>query len=652
MEELLAFTIVGIVTGSIYAVAAGGLVLTYTTSGVFNIAHGAVGMIMAFVYWQLRFDWGWPTPVALVAVLAVIAPLFGVLIERTLARNLARASLVSNLVVTIGLLLVLMGLAFNLWPPAGRRVDGFFSPGGLDLGVVFVTWHEVISVAAALAVAIGLRVLLFRTRTGITMRATVDHRPLATLTGARPARSSMLSWALGSSLAALAGILLAPVLQLNVQALTLLVVSAYAAAMVGRLQSLPLTFAGALGLGLVESYAVGYLPSTGAFANIRLAIPTLLLFAVLLVLPETRLRAGSAVAARMPPMTDLRRSLLAAVGFVVAAAAFASLADDQILGDLSRGFALGLIALSLVPLTGWAGQVSLCQMTFAGVGALVATKVAADGSPLGLVVAALAAGIVGSLIALPALRLRGLYLALATLAFATFMDNVVFVRADAFGSFGAVSVDRLRFGGTSFGSDSAYFVVLAVAFALAAVGLLAVRRSSFGRKLSALRDSPAACATMGMNLTAIKLAVFGLSSAVAGVGGALFAGLQKSASADDYTMFAGLPVVLLAVLGGITAVSGALLGGLVLAGFPVLAENVSWLDSLAILGPGLIGISLARQPDGLVLRLSDLWHGRRRAGQNPVDEALPDDIVDLGLVVPFTPAHVDAINRELAVDGL
>lgn len=652
MEELLAFTIVGVVTGSIYAVAAGGLVLTYTTSGVFNIAHGAVGMLMAFVYWQLRFDWGWPTPVALFAVLVVLAPLFGVVVERTLARNLARASLVSNLVVTIGLLLVLMGLAFNLWPPAGRRVDGFFSPGGLDLGVVFVTWHEVIAVGAAVAVAIGLRLLLFNTRTGITMRATVDHRPLATLTGARPARSSMLSWALGSSLAALAGILLAPVLQLNVQALTLLVVSAYAAAMVGRLQSFPLTFAGALGLGLIESYAVGYLPSTGAFANIRLAIPTLLLFAVLLVLPETKLRSGSAVAARMPPMTGLARSVVAAIGFVVVAAAFASLAGDQTLGDLSRGLALGLIALSLVPLTGWAGQVSLCQMTFAGVGALVATKVAADGSPLGLVAAALAAGVVGAIIALPALRLRGLYLALATLAFATFMDNVVFVRADAFGSFGAVAVDRLSLGGTSFAGESAYFVVLAVAFALVAVGLLAIRRSSFGRKLSALRDSPAACATMGMNLTAIKMAVFGLSSAVAGVGGALFAGLQQSASAGDYTMFAGLPIVLLAVLGGITAVSGALVGGLVLAGFPVLAENVSWLDSLAILGPGLIGISLARQPDGLVLRASDLWNGRRRAGHGAVDEVLPDDVVDLGLTVPFTAAHVDAINRELAVDGL
>lgn len=651
MDELIAFTIVGVVTGAIYAVAASGLVVTYTTSGVFNIAHGAIGMLMAFVYWQLHFDWGWPTPIALVAVLVVIAPLFGVLVERTLARDLGRASLVSSLVVTIGLMLVLMGLAFNLWPPEGRRVDGFFAPDGVDLGPVFVSWHEIIAIGTAGAVALGLRLLLFGTRTGVTMRAFVDHRPLATLTGARPARATMLSWALGSSLAALAGILLAPVLQLNVEALTLLVVNAYAAAMVGRLQSLPLTFLGAVALGLIESYAVGYLPTTGAFANVRLAIPTVMLFVVLLAIPEVRLRAGSAIAARMPPMPSLGRSLVGGVALVAVAGAFAAFAADDTLGKVAQGLALGLIALSLVPLTGWAGQVSLCQLTFAGVGALAGMKVAADGSPVGLLVAALAAAVVGALVALPALRLRGLYLALATLAFAAFMDNVVFVREDAFGNFGSVDVERLSLGGLSFDSEAAYFVLLAAVFAVTAVGLLTLRRSAFGRRLSALRDSPTACTTMGMSTTVVKLQVFALSSAIAGVGGTLFAGLQQSASAADYTMFSGLPVVLLAVLGGITAVTGALVGGLVLAGFPVLAENISGLEGLALLGPGLIGVTLARRPDGLVLAVSDMWSGRRRSVHAEVDEALPEHVEDLGLAVPFTAQHVEAMNRELAIDG-
>jgi branched-chain amino acid transport system permease protein len=651
VTDFLAFTIVGVVTGAIYAVAASGLVVTYTTSGVFNIAHGAVGMLMAFVYWQVRYDWAWPAPISLVFVILVVAPLFGVLVDRTLARNLEKASLVSRLVVSIGLLLILMGLAINLWPPEGRRIDGFFGPGGFDLGPIIVTWHELTTVIIAGAVALGLRLIMFQTRAGVTMRAVVDHRGLATLVGARPARSSMLSWALGSSLAAVAGILLAPVLQLNVQALTLLVVNAYAAAMVGRLRSVPLTFVGALVLGLAESYAVGYLPSDGIFANVRLAIPTLMLFIVLLLIPEVRLRGGSTVAARMPRLVSVRGTLVAGAALIGGAWAFAAVASDATLTDVAPGLALGLIALSMVPLTGWAGQVSLCQMTFAGMGAFAMTKVATDGSPVGLLAAVAIAVPVGALVALPALRLQGLYLALATLAFAVFMDSVFFIRSDVFSDLGSVRVERLEVLGVSFESDRAYFVLLATAFALCAVGLLALRRGRFGRRLSALRDSQVACTMMGMNTTVTKLQVFALSSAIAAVGGVLLAGLRGSAGASDYTMFSSLPLVLLAVLGGITAVSGALVGGLVLAGLPVLAEEVSGLEALAILLPGIIGVTLARRPDGIVLWLGDVGAGRGRGTPVPEDHPLPDRLEELGLSVPFDEEHVPALDHALAIDG-
>jgi branched-chain amino acid transport system permease protein len=651
VSDLLAFTVVGIVTGAIYAVAASGLVVTYTTSGVFNIAHGAMGMLMAFLYWQVRYDWGWPAPISLVFVTLIVAPLLGVLIERTLARDLGKASLVSSLVVTIGLLLLLMGLAINIWPPEGRRVDGFFGPGGIDVGPIILTWHDLTTLGVAAGVALGLRLLMFRTRAGITMRAVVDHRGLATLVGAHPARSTMLSWALGSSLAAMAGILLAPVLQLNVQALTLLVVNAYAAAMVGRLRSVPLTFVGALVLGLAESYAVGYLPSTGLFANVRLAIPTLMLFVVLLLLPEVRLSGGTTIAARMPRVPGLTRSLVAGAGLIAGAAALAAVLDEDTLSKVAPGLALGLIALSLVPLTGWAGQVSLCQMTFAGFGAFAMTKVAADGAPIGLLAAVALAVPLGALVALPAVRLRGLYLALATLAFATLADNVIFIRSDVFGDLGSVRVDRLEVAGVSFASERAYFVLLAAVFAVIAVGLLALRRGTFGRRLSALRDSQVACATMGLNTTITKVQVFALSAAIAALGGVLYAGLDESAGAADFTMFSSLPLVLLAVLGGITAVSGALVGGLVLAGFPVLAEEVSWLESLAILGPGLIGVTLARRPDGIVLLLGDLAADRGRATSLPDEHGLPERVEELGLTVPFEPEHVASLDHALAIDG-
>jgi branched-chain amino acid transport system permease protein len=653
MTDLLAFTLVGIVTGAIYAVAASGLVVTYTTSGVFNFAHGAIGMIMAFLYWQVRFDWGWPAPASLLLVLGIVAPLFGALMERALARNAQKGSLVSSMVVTIGMLLLLMGLAFNLWPPAGRRVDGFFSPHGFDLGPVFVTWHQATTVLIAVAVAAGLRLFLFRTRTGTTMRAVVDNRSLTALTGGRPGRMSLLSWALGSMLAGLAGILLAPVLQLNVEALTLLVVNAYAAAVVGRLRSVPFTFVGAIVLGLLESYAVGYLPASGAFSNVRLAIPTIMLFVVLLALPEVRLRTRAAVEMRMPATPTLRTSVLAGAGLVAVAAAVAAVTSEGVLSELGPALALGLIALSLVPLTGWAGQISLCQMSFAGVGAFAVVRFAADGSPLGLVVAPLLAAAVGVLVALPALRLQGLYLGLATLAFAVLMDRVVFTRSDVFGEFGVERVERLELGGLALDGIRSYFVLLAVAFALVGIGLLSLRRGRFGRRLSAMRDSPAALTMLGQDLKATKMAAFALSSAIAGLGGALLAGLNTTATASDFTMFQSLPLVLIAVLGGITAVSGALLGGLVLAGLPVLADNVSFLESLNLLGPGLIGLILARRPDGIALLAADLWAGgRQAAGALGQDAALPHHGEDLGIEVPFRPEHAEALDRPLRLEGV
>jgi branched-chain amino acid transport system permease protein len=269
MNEFLTFTIIGIVTGAAYAVAASGLVVTYATSGIFNIAHGAIGMFMAFFYWQLVVQWHVPPAVALVTVVLLAAPAFGAAVELILIRRVRGNSLATTLVVTIGFMVFLIGLVNTVWKPTARIFPPFFGHAGYHLGPVFVTWHETITVFVAVGIAIGLRLLLYRTRVGIAMRAVVDNRELAALNGARPAWVGTLSWALGASLASLAGILIAPTLQLSVLPLTLLVVNAYAAAMVGRLRSLPFTFLGALIIGLSTSYAVGYMPSTGFWGRRR-----------------------------------------------------------------------------------------------------------------------------------------------------------------------------------------------------------------------------------------------------------------------------------------------------------------------------------------------------------------------------------------------
>jgi branched-chain amino acid transport system permease protein len=629
VSEFLTFTILGLATGAVYAVAASGLVVTYTTSGIFNFAHGAMGMMAAFLYWELRVNQHWPAPVALVAVILVAAPLAGAVIERFLMRGLNNATFATSLVVTVGLMLGLVGLANTVWEPESRRLPEFFGrDSGFRIVDAFVTWHQVITVAVAIAVAFALRFILYRARIGVAMRAQVDDRNLAALNGGRPGRISMMSWALGSSLAAVAGILLAPLLQLNVLVLTVLVVNAFAAAMVGRLRNLPHTFVGALVLGLAESYAVGYLPRGGIFQNFKPAIPTLFLFLVLLAMPEARLRGARLARAARTHSPSLRESLVGAGVVVLAAYALTGMVDDADLLRLGEALALGLIMLSLVPLTGYGGQVSLCQMTFAGLGAFAMVKLGTDGSPLALVAAAGLAAAVGAVVALPALRLQGLYLALATMAFAVLAENLFFSDSRVFGGAGTATVERIKFPGISFESERAYVMLLAVVFALVSMLVLALRRGPFGRRLAAMKDSPAACATLGLNLTVTKLAVFTLSAAIAGLGGALFGGLRQSAGQTDFIMFQSLPILLLVVIGGVTAVTGALVGGLLLSVlFPVVQESIPSLRDLVFLGTGLAGVSLGRNPDGLAIdvgqRLRRAWTRWRAEAAEPAEDEYP-----------------------------
>ena len=315
MTEFFAFTVLGIVTGAIYAVAASGLVVTYTASGIFNFAHGAIGMLMAFTYWELHVHRGLPAWVSLLLVVFVLAPLLGAIIERTLMRNLQGASTATSLVVTVGLMVALIGVAQSIWPPGqAREMPAFFGFGGFNVGELFVTWHEAITIGAAIAVAVLLRLLLFSTKLGTSMRAVVDDRSLAALTGARPGRIGMFSWAMGASLAAVAGILLAPILQLDALILTLLVVMAYVAAMVGRLKSLPLTFVGAMILGLASPIRSGMSVSKGCSVTCAPRFLTLLLFVVLLLLPEDKLRSARFSTLKVPAVPSFRMSLVGGGG--------------------------------------------------------------------------------------------------------------------------------------------------------------------------------------------------------------------------------------------------------------------------------------------------------------------------------------------------
>jgi branched-chain amino acid transport system permease protein len=220
---------------------------------------------------------------------------------------------------------------------------------------------------------------------------------------------------------------------------------------------------------------------------------------------------------------------------------------------------------------------------------------------MGFVAAACAAGAVGAVVALPAIRLRGLYLALATLAFARFVDVVVFPSGAFFGIDKRLAVDRFHVGPINFNGERANFMLLAVVFVGVAAGLLVLRRSAFGRRLAAMGDSEAACRTVGMDVTRVKLTVFVLSAALAGIGGGLLAGSHTGVSAMDFTMLGSLSQLLLVVLGGVGHISGALLGSATLATTAAIKPNVSEsAQRLLDLAPGfVVMVILARVPDGV-----------------------------------------------------
>jgi branched-chain amino acid transport system permease protein len=610
---VLSYLVVGIVYGCLYALTASGLVVTYTTSGIFNFAHGAIGMFMAFTYWQLAVGWHVPWPIALVLVLGVLAPLMGAVIERVLVRQLYGAPLGVTLVVTLGLLLFLLYAADGIWTPTVTRSLPDIFPGQFHLFGVVVTWYELVVLLVSIGVAVALRLFFTRTRAGITMRAVVDDRDLTARAGASPARTAQLSWILGASLAALAGILIAGgrLQQLDQFNLTLLVISGYAAAVVGRLKSLPLTVAGAMVLGVLVSYGVGYLP-VNLLSNLEPVIPMGMLFVVLLAVPQGRLRTAHFGSGKARRTTGLPMSVAWGLLFIGGAWVVAQVLSAGNLLTFGQGIVLGIVMLSLVLLTGYGGQVSLCQMTFAGLGAFCMGKVLGGGSVVGLVAAFVIPAAVGTVLALVVLRLRDIYLALATLAFAYAMDNMFFNRELGFGGI-------LHVGRVAAHSQRAFLVEVAALFVVAAISVLALKRGEFGRRLAALNDSEVACVSVGMSITTTKVIAFTLAAGIAGMGGALYGGWQGQVGPNDFAMLTSLILLLLIALGGLGTVAGAFAAALFYAFQPVIQQHVHISNFTGLL-VGLGAVSLGRNPGGFAGQLSDVmervrgWRAARPTG--------------------------------------
>ena len=605
MSNFLQFTVFGIMLGAGFAIAATGLVVTYTTSGVFNFAQGAVGMIAAFCYWELVTAHHMNILLAMVLIVGVGAAIAGALVERVLMRRLHGASAERPVMVTLGLLVILTGAASIIWSPTVQRTVGYMIDGQFQLVGINIQYQYLLIIAVAAAVAVGLRALFRSTRTGYALRAVVDDPELLGMAGVSPNRMGQYGWVLGFMMAALSGVLLASTQTtgISIQAMTLLVVSGYAAAIVGRLKNIAVTFAAAIAIGLAENYILNYVGphlSSSLQADVTAVLPMVFLFIALITLPSVRLRAvGRLSSLRAPRVAGGRESVLVGAGFLVVGVVVALVFGDTAFKGttvLTLGgivMCLGIVGLSLVLLTGYSGQVSLCQFSFMGIGAFVMGKVAGGGSVIGLLVAAGVCAAAGAIVALFTYRLSDLYLALATFAVADAVATGFFADGRVFGG-GGVIVGRIVLPGLSLGGDKAEFLFVTVCFVLVALLVLAIRRSLFGRRLVAVSDSPAAYATVGLDIGFTKVAVFAISAGLAGLAGALFGTVQQVVGTTDFDIFPGIIFVLFVTIWGIRTVSGAFLAALT---YVVL--NQLWPSGLGIFA-GVGVILIGRAANGLL----------------------------------------------------
>ncbi|WP_030763570.1 ABC transporter permease subunit [Streptomyces sp. NRRL F-2664] len=640
MGDLLVLVLSGLVSGALYALLATGLVLSYSASGLFNFAHGATAYLCALTFYELHSGLGWPAVPAALLVVCVLAPGLGWGLDRLMFRRLAQVGETAQVVATIGLLVALpaAGLwAVELLADAGAPVkpaeNRFGLPGvgpspakswqltdrvGIDSDQL-ITWVVTALVAGA------LWGLLRHTRIGLHLRAAVDNRSLTELRGISADRLSSVAWMIASGLAGLAGVLATPLLGLSAHDFTLFLFVSATAAVIGRFASVPLAFAGGLGLGVLQNLVAGYASFAESVTGFRTAVPFLILFGGLLVLTR-RARAAGVAAVDAPPPDHLagaswgRRWGVWAVGGALLCAAFYTVTTPFWSGLLAQGLAVSLVFMSFTVVTGLGAMVSLAQGTFVTGAALVAGLLMSRGWPFAaaLAVGTCAAALLGAVVALPALRLGGRSLALATLALAFLADQVLFQLRWLRNGDTGWSVPRPVVGPLDLSDDRALGVALVVLVALVAAALTALRDSPSGRAMLAVRSAPAAAAASGVSVLGTKLLLFTLSAGLAGFGGVLYASYNTRITATDFTAMTGLVWLAVVVAAGVRRPQYAVVAGLVYAVAPrLLSDCVTESAHLPVILFGLAGLALANDPDGYCAAVPVRRARRRAAARVP-----------------------------------
>jgi branched-subunit amino acid ABC-type transport system permease component len=575
VKSYLPYVIFGLTTGSIYGLAAMGLVLTYKTSGIFNFGHGAVGAVGAYAFYSFHQQLGLPWPVAAGLGIVVFGILLGLVLER-LASVLADVSTFDRIVATVGLLLAIIAIATFAYGPEYRLFHPFLPQSVVvTLEGVEISYADLITLLIGVIAAIGLFAFFKTTRLGRSMRAVVDDPELLDMTGESPTRIRRNAWMIGSCFAAASGVLFASTQQqLDATLLSLLVVQAFGAAAIGWFTSLPVSFVGGLAVGVVQMLISSKITRFPVLQGLDFNVPFLALFVILLVARRRRLvefgrqvKTAAGRAGELSPRIRAAGSVLTlAFGAVV----------PWIVGSYLplwiNALSQVVIFLSLAVLVRTSGQISLCQVGFAAVGAVAFAHAVDAGVPwlVAVLFAGLVAVPVGAIVSIPAIRLSGLFLGLATFGFGVFMADFFYTKSYMFG---LGSLRTARPGILGLGTDTGYYYVL-LAFAVCAIGLtVLLERSRLGRLLRGLADSPTALMTLATSANALRVIVFSFSAFLAGIGGALFAGEFNSVNGASFPWEQSLVLIAVLAISGRSSVRAAVLGSFLLFVVPGYANN-------------------------------------------------------------------------------
>jgi ABC-type branched-subunit amino acid transport system permease subunit/ABC-type branched-subunit amino acid transport system ATPase component len=650
------YAVLGLGAGSAYALVAQGVILVHRASGVVNFAQGAMAMFAAYFYTWLTNHGLSDVTAALVAIAG--AGVLGAVVQRFVMKPLGRAPLLAKLVAALGVVLILEALAgivfgYDLQTAPALLPTSTVHVFGVDVGL-----DRIILFVIALALAAALSFFARRTTAGSLFRAASDSEEGLAILGYSQNAVSTSAWVAGSVLAGFAGIVIAPITSLSVTTIILLIIPALSVTLLAGFTSFWVVTIAGLVLGIGQSEIAGYWTiSTPTIEGMQDAVPFLLIILVM-VLRGRPIPGRATITLGRPPLAPPARAKPAVLaGVVVLAVVLTYVASNNYQTAISVGLISAIVALSLVVLTGYVGQISLAQMTFAGLGAFFCSRFADDlgiAFPFSIIVAGLATGIGGVILGLPALRVRGVNLAVITLGAAVAVDSLVFNDANLTGGYSGISIASPSIFGYSLDGilhPFRYAMVCLVVLILCVAGVAWLRRSRLGLRMLAVRDNERAAAAEAVNTVRTKLVAFGLSAFMAGVAGGLFAYLYGHLSFDSFAPLASVTFVTTAYIGGIGSIAGAVIAGIISSGGPVFelfssSASVDRYQAL-IAGAGVV-LTAVLNPDGVAPEFNKNYKalmGRLRRGKATPAEVVPAAAAPAAERAPISIAALAAERR-------